>query len=280
MPFNSNYNSLKDTGNSEESFAALRNNYNVPSDGYSILLQPELMYRPTNRVNQEYIPAGRTTQQTQYNTDELRRLDDEVLQGEGVGRFFKKAAKKVKKAAHAADKATRPAQAVVKREAIKSGDAIKKSTMNKDGLIRKGISAAADRVIPELGAALGTAIGTAMGNPQLGAMAGEKLGNMAREKLDEETGYGIGKYKKVVGKAAKKAAKAVKEVDLEKVVNKYAADYSKEVRKMANNQKLGDVHLEGGRAVNKRNEIVKRIMKEKGLSLPEASKYVKNNNLY
>lgn len=32
--------------------------------------------------------------------------------------------------------------------------------------------------------------------------------------------------------------------------------------------------------VNKRGEIVKKIMKEKGLSLIEASKYVKKNNLY
>ena len=32
--------------------------------------------------------------------------------------------------------------------------------------------------------------------------------------------------------------------------------------------------------VNKRAEIVKRVMKEKGLKLIEASKYVKANNLF
>jgi len=34
------------------------------------------------------------------------------------------------------------------------------------------------------------------------------------------------------------------------------------------------------RAPSKRAELVKKIMKEKGLSLPAASKYVKDNNLY
>ena len=35
-----------------------------------------------------------------------------------------------------------------------------------------------------------------------------------------------------------------------------------------------------GRKPNKRGEIVKKIMKEKGLNLPMASKYVKEHNLY
>ena len=36
----------------------------------------------------------------------------------------------------------------------------------------------------------------------------------------------------------------------------------------------------GKRAPSKRAELVKKVMKEKGLSLPAASKYVKDNNLY
>ena len=36
----------------------------------------------------------------------------------------------------------------------------------------------------------------------------------------------------------------------------------------------------GGRKPNKRAEIVKKVMAKKGLSLPEASKYVKAHNLY
>lgn len=36
----------------------------------------------------------------------------------------------------------------------------------------------------------------------------------------------------------------------------------------------------GGRKPSKRNEIVKKVMREKGMSMIEASKYVKANNLY
>ena len=36
----------------------------------------------------------------------------------------------------------------------------------------------------------------------------------------------------------------------------------------------------GGGARKKRNDLVKEIMKSKGLSLPEASKHIKANNLY
>ena len=36
----------------------------------------------------------------------------------------------------------------------------------------------------------------------------------------------------------------------------------------------------GGRKPSARGEIVKKVMREQGLSLPQASKYVKNNNLY
>ena len=35
-----------------------------------------------------------------------------------------------------------------------------------------------------------------------------------------------------------------------------------------------------GGSSNNRIEIVKKIMKEKGLTLPQASKFVKENNLY
>ena len=45
-------------------------------------------------------------------------------------------------------------------------------------------------------------------------------------------------------------------------------------------KKLKGKPLSGGGASNNRIDIVKRIMKEKGLNLPQASKYVKENNLY
>ena len=43
----------------------------------------------------------------------------------------------------------------------------------------------------------------------------------------------------------------------------------------------GNVPVEGkGKKINKRAEIVKKIMKKKGLNMIEASKYVKSHNLY
>ena len=45
-------------------------------------------------------------------------------------------------------------------------------------------------------------------------------------------------------------------------------------------QNMPSSSFSGGKKVNKRAEIVKRVMKEKGLKLIEASKYVKANNLY
>ena len=39
-------------------------------------------------------------------------------------------------------------------------------------------------------------------------------------------------------------------------------------------------HKAGGKRVNKRAEIVKRVMREKGLKMIEASKYVKAHGLY
>ena len=38
--------------------------------------------------------------------------------------------------------------------------------------------------------------------------------------------------------------------------------------------------ISGGSRNNARNELVRKIMKEQSLSLPAASKYIKENNLY
>lgn len=257
MPFNSNFNSIKDNANNEESFHALQNNYNVAHDGYTYLSQPEFAYKPSNTINKEFIKPGRSGQSPQLNLEEQQKMDNlkqEVLAGEGVGRFFKKA-----------------------------GRTLKDSAVNKNGLIHKAIKTVNDQAIPMLGEALGTAVGTAMGNPELGAMAGNQLGEMARAKLNEETGYGtkgIGAYKKIVNKVAKD----VKNVNLEKVLNKYAPEQVADVKKVIKDVKLGDVHLEGGNLKNKggksRNDIVKQVMKDKKMNLPQASKYVKENKLY
>jgi hypothetical protein len=38
--------------------------------------------------------------------------------------------------------------------------------------------------------------------------------------------------------------------------------------------------VSGGRKANARNALVSKIMKENGMSLPQASKHIKDNNLY
>ena len=43
---------------------------------------------------------------------------------------------------------------------------------------------------------------------------------------------------------------------------------------------MGMKKMEGGDGRKKRAEIVKRVMKEKGLKMIEASKYVKEHHLY
>lgn len=100
MVFNSQYNSLNDTIDNEASIEVLRQNYNIASDGYTKIIAPELYYKPTNRINQEFIKAGRTGQQPYLNADELAQangMDEEMLEGAGIGKFFKKVGRSVKK---------------------------------------------------------------------------------------------------------------------------------------------------------------------------------------
>ena len=108
------------------------------------------------------------------------------------------------------------------------------------------VSAGLDAVVPGVGGLLGSVV-----EPGAGTVVGTLAGQLAHEGIKQTTGYGrkskdVGVYKG--GAKAKPKAKP---------------------RAKANS---------GGR--NRRNEIVKRIMREKGMSLPQASSYVKQNNLY
>ena len=108
-------------------------------------------------------------------------------------------------------------------------------------ILKQAISKGLDVGAP----ALGTAVGSLVGQPAVGALVG-KLG---RELLRGTTGVG-------------RKPKQSKDVG----VYHGGAKFKPKAKEQS------------GR--NKRNEIVKKVMKEKGLSLPQASKYVKENNLY
>jgi hypothetical protein len=110
-----------------------------------------------------------------------------------------------------------------------------------------------------------------MGNPVLGASIGASVGKSAgkvgRDTLKNETGYGM--------------KKDMHNVDLNKVMNKYVKHQAQDLRRNVATKKVGNVRIEGGGGgIKARNIIVKQIMKEKSLNLPQASKYVKDNNLF
>ena len=114
------------------------------------------------------------------------------------------------------------------------------------------VSAGLDAVVPGVGGLVGTMV-----EPGAGTVVGTLAGQLGREGIRSLTGYGahskdVGVYKG--GAKARPKAKA---------------------KPKAKPKAKGN---SGGR--NKRNEIVKRAMREKGMSLPQASSYVKQNNLY
>ena len=101
--------------------------------------------------------------------------------------------------------------------------------------------------------ALGGVVGTYFGNPVVGVI----VGKLAREAIKGATGFGlkgrggVGVYSGGKAKGAKKRAP----------------------KKTA--PKKGNSNM----SREKRNQLVKKVMKERHLSLPEASKYIKEHNL-
>ena len=205
------------------------------------------------------------------------------------GNVFKKAAKGIKKATKTVKKETNKVVNKVEKEskpvlkkaekvAIKAGKDLKNSAVNEDGVIHQIIEKANDYAIPFAGEALGTAVGTAasmyMGDPtgqsggEIGGKIGKAAGQIARKQLNQKTGYGkvpgVGKYKKTV--------------NLDKVINKYVPGLKggsivEMKAAVMPKRKLSQ-------SISDRNTVVRNIMKEKGLSLPQASKFVKDNKLW
>ena len=66
-------------------------------------------------------------------------------------------------------------------------------------------------------------------------------------------------------------------MQLKNIINKYVPDYKQDIK-----EPLTESNTQASSKKQKysRGEIVKQVMLEQGLSLPQASKYVKDKNLY
>lgn len=100
-----------------------------------------------------------------------------------------------------------------------------------------------DLGVPIVSTTLGTTIGTALGNPALGAVVGKVLGKFGRKGIKKLTGLGM-----IGGQCG---------------VGVYT----------------GGRTLKPSTNMQKRNMAIKRLMATKGMTLPEASAYLKRNNM-
>jgi len=297
MVFNSSQNSFNSAGSQAESFQVLRNSYNLSEGGYDY--QPAL--RP---VNKDYMyPYAVHASMSHYNSDELKYLNHDTMRtkeessvkirkvipkeeekeliGEGIFKKVRKAANQTssatkkaanqtssatKKTANQTSSSTKKAANTGSKATVSAANKIAKSVTNEDGLLHEAIGKTLDYAIPAAGEALGAAASVYFtGDPKLGAMVGKKVGEVGRSQLKKKTGYGapgVGEYAKG-------------NVDLAKTLRKYAPEYKNDIVK----QKKPDV-IRRVKPVNGRCDVVKQVMKEKGLSLPQASKYVKANKLW
>jgi hypothetical protein len=188
--------------------------------------------------------------------------DDDELTGQGIRKLFKRASKKIKKSNSEVGKIAKQGSKGVVRVGTVTGNAIAHSATDKHGIIRGATSAILDETPMVLGELTKMGVEAGMtaysGNPAAGKLAGKLAGNLVktgadagRIKLEEKTGYGT--------------------VNLTKVIDKYVKNYKQGI--------VAEVK-EVKEKVNARNDIVKSIMKEKNLSMIEASSYVKANGLY
>lgn len=187
----------------------------------------------------------------------------------------------VQETAYKADRDTRGMQADVKYAAIQTGDSFKEKSGIGHKLVTNVINEAVKEgskvVVDQLATALSPALGPAA--PILAPLLAKVIVNPAvktgRDELKEKTGYGYYKNKQDMYDAMGGKPKTPPprnrrtgggQVKLKELLDKFVPD-----------DKPDEVT---GRKPNNRNQVVKMVMQEMNLSLPEASKYVKENNLY
>ena len=283
MPFNSSQNNFTSKYEPEKSFHELQNSYTLSKEGFDHIPYPDMIYRPTSTVEQYILPANVHSSVGYYDQDELNYINhesrksqprkqikndyDSDLEGGGIGKMYKSVRKKTKNTVNKSVDVVKKGATVSEKATRGTRKAVVKSTVNKNGVIHQAIGKTLDIGIPMASAAVGAAIGAELGNPAAGAFIGKQVGSIGRKQLNQKTGYGapgVGEYKE--------------NVKLDKILSKYAPNYKNKV--LPDEQRRYIKPVKQKKPASERNLIVKQIMKEKGLSLPEASKHVKQNNLY
>jgi arsenate reductase-like glutaredoxin family protein len=121
MPFNSSANNYNGSVSKDESFDVLRRSYDMPVEGFTHMPHPDLIYRPTASIQQYILPANIRGAESYYDQEKVQYLNHEQrrepMSGEGVGRVLNHTGKNIAKVAR------------------KSGNAIKRSTVQEDGVL-------------------------------------------------------------------------------------------------------------------------------------------------
>jgi hypothetical protein len=268
MPFNSANNCYS---NSNYSGSV---NQNLPPDANALLPYPTFYDTSGPKRPQQYVQSGQVhSSVSNYNSDELRRLNNEedMSGGGNIGKFFKKVGRTLNKPL--------VKQLPSVKQINKVANTVGKSITDKNGLGRHLIQATNNVVLPALGTAIGAAVGTAVGQPVVGAMVGNMAAKIGRQTLEKQTGYGeVPQLKRAVRKAVKKAVSEAKgNIPLTKLLDKYIPDAVNDTKKAVG---AGVKPSKAKKSMKDRNVIVAQVMKEHGLSLPQASSYVKKNGLY
>ena len=204
-----------------------------------------------------------------------------------TGKDFKKAGKKIKKGIDKVDKVTKPLQKNLKKELTRVGDDIKQSA--KDGVLKEIISATLDEGLPIAGEMAGMALGSYMGNPELGSELGSRAGSAGRVALEEQTGYGKKPkipLEELLEMYTAKTRRGERK-ELLQLLDKYGAvQKDGQEQKMPMNRVLERYECEEikkkgkPRGSSARNELIKKIMKKHPyMTLPDASRYIKQKNL-
>lgn len=271
MPFNSNHDVVRHD--------RIRAPYpERPQQGITTIEPTPLVYKPRHGETKEYILPGNSNRIPQFNSTEMAIInharEHPELLGGGVGKFFKRLGRSINKSNRKIEKQFIRAGDDIKHAAIVTGDALEKSATDKKGILRNVISSTLDVGMPLLGEAAATTLGA---NPVLG----KALGNISRKTIKGTTGYGVagvGVYKG----GSKKTIKSQVQAEIDKAIDQYLPETHGKV--MGSGAITKDESAAKKKKVNTsradRNAIVKKVMIERGVSLPAASKIVKAENLY